>query len=93
MSVRRCQSEIDSAEFSEWIAFDQLEPIGEERADLRMGIMASTMVNLKSAKANAKPIDFMPDFDGSKKRKPEKKTRQTVEEMQAALYGAMKASN
>jgi hypothetical protein len=89
MSVRRCQSEIDSAEFSEWVALDQMDPIGEERADLRMGILAATMVNMKHHKANARPIDFMPDFDGKRKKaeKQTKKRKQTVQEMQAALLG------
>lgn len=63
MSIKRAQQEIDSAEFSEWIAYAHLEPFGEERADLRMGILASTFVNMMSAKGKRyQPKDFMPKF-------------------------------
>lgn len=51
-----------SSEFSEWMAFAALEPFGENRADLRAGIVASTLANIhrkKGAKAFA-PTDFMP---------------------------------
>lgn len=72
--------EVDSREFSEWMAFDQLDPIGAEREDLRMGILASTIVKSQHAKAEVCPIDFMPDFDGTRHGK--RNRRQTVEEMQ-----------
>lgn len=51
-----------SEELSEWHAFYKLEPFGEERADLRSGIVASILVNTnlkKGAKATT-PLDFMP---------------------------------
>lgn len=62
MSVRRAQEEIDSAEFTEWMAYYQLEPFGEERADLRAAIIASTIANAFSKK-RSKPQDFMPQFE------------------------------
>ena len=83
MSVARCQSEIDSAEFSEWMAFDQLDPIGAEREDLRMGILASTVVRAQHGKSDVRPLDFMPDFDGS--RGKTRKRGQSVEEMQQRM--------
>ena len=51
-----------SAELAEWRAFDRVEPFGEYRADLRMGILAATIVNINRGK-RAKPVvprDFMP---------------------------------
>lgn len=79
MSVAQAQREIDSAEFAEWVAFYQLEPFGEERADLRAGIISSAVANY-SGKINepTRPRDFMPHF-GEQPERP----RQTVEEMQA----------
>lgn len=73
--------EVDSAEFSEWMAFDQLDPFGAEREDLRMGIVCSTLVHAQHPKAKCTPSDFMPQFDrvAGKAKKP----RQSVEEMQA----------
>ncbi len=49
---------------AEWIAYNQLEPIGEERADLRAGIIASTVANVHRGKRKAfKASDFMPKFE------------------------------
>lgn len=67
MSVARTQREINSAEFSEWIAYSRVEPFGEERGDLRAGIVASTIANSASSKSSKKfaPGEFMPDFSCS----------------------------
>lgn len=59
---------MSAREFSEWIAYARLEPFGEERADLRAGIVASTIaaVNTPKGKRRPKPGDFMPEFDKQK---------------------------
>ena len=52
-------------QFAEWMSYATLEPFGEERADLRMGIIASTIANANRGK-NQKPYgpkDFMPSFE------------------------------
>lgn len=51
-------------EYSEWIAYANLEPFGEERADLRAGIVASTVANCAMGRKgpSLKPKDFMPEF-------------------------------
>jgi len=58
-------AEMTSAQFAEWMAYAQLEPWGEERADLRAGIIASTMANsMRSKKGKPfKPQDFMARFE------------------------------
>lgn len=61
MSVTRAQQEISAAEFSEWLAYEKLNPIGEQRADLRAGIIASVVASVFGRKTY-KPADFMPDF-------------------------------
>lgn len=50
--------------FTSWQAYYTLEPFGQERADLRAGIVASTMANaLRGKRTRAyKPKDFMPMF-------------------------------
>lgn len=57
---------LDTMTFSQlqgWLAYYHLEPWGEERADLRMGITASTIANANRVKGKAlTPGDFMPDF-------------------------------
>ena len=48
----------------DWMAYAALEPFGEERADLRAGIVAATLANVhRGEKQKAfKPSDFMPKF-------------------------------
>ena len=67
------QEAMSSSEFSEWMAFGGLHPFGDGRADLRMGILAATMVNLWRGKDDqpAKPEDFMPQFEEEEKMSKE----------------------
>ena len=64
MSVKRCQQEVDAREFETWLAYSQLEPWDETRADLRAGIIASTLANSHRGKDEApfRPSDFMPQY-------------------------------
>lgn len=66
-----------SRELTEWAAFLQLEPHGEDRADLRAGIVASTIANANRKKGTRafKPSDFMPKFE---------QQEQTLEQQKAA---------
>ena len=58
-------SEITSRQFAEWMAYSRLEPWGEDRDDLRMGIVASVIANSNRGKGKKpyKPQDFMPNFE------------------------------
>ena len=86
MSVRRCQAEVDSAEFGEWIAHDRRNPIGQDW--LQTGIICSTVANMITAAVGGKkgrrklwkPTDFMPVT--------EVKERQTPAEMEAVFRRA-----
>jgi hypothetical protein len=61
-SVREAQASMDAAEFREWCAVYKMDPWGEERADLRNGIVCSVLANVWSGKnaRKATPQDFMP---------------------------------
>lgn len=69
MTVGELLARISSRELSEWAAYYELEPWGEERADLRAGIVASTMANTaRDPKKRQKPYranEFMPQFAGA----------------------------
>lgn len=80
MGVREAQQRIDSREYAEWIAYDQIEPIGPERGDLQAAIVASTIANVnRSSRSRAfTPDQFMPRFD-------RKAVTQTPEEMLRVL--------
>jgi hypothetical protein len=52
---------LSAREFNEWAAFYEKDPWGDQRADVRAGIIASTLANIhrdKHAKAFL-PQDFM----------------------------------
>lgn len=57
------EERLTSRELSEYWAYYTLEPWGEEPADLRTGIIASTIANVfSSGKKQYKPKDFMPQY-------------------------------
>jgi hypothetical protein len=63
MTVRELLQRMDSRELVDWIAYWQLEPWGEERADLRAGIVASAATNVWVKKGKrTKPQDFVPRY-------------------------------
>ena len=79
MTVKQLLSEIDSREISEWIAFNNIEPFGEQRADLRAAMIACVMANAWRGKNQPafKLDDFILNFDPPK--------QQSVEEMKKIL--------
>ena len=57
--------EISSREFAEWAAYYEIEPFGEERADLRAGVVASMVGNSAGGKQGGgsfEPADFVMSF-------------------------------
>ena len=73
------------------MAYYELEPFGEERADLRSAIVASTVANAhrdpKRRRKAFRPLDFMPRFDGSKRPKGVESMLHIVEQFNVALGG------
>jgi hypothetical protein len=67
MTVGQLLASISSRELTEWLVYYSLEPFGDERADLRAGIVASTVANsVRDPKRQAKPFEprqFMPRFE------------------------------
>jgi len=55
---------MSSREYAEWMAYYRLEPFGEERGDLRAGVVAATVANVnRDPKVRGEPYsprDFMP---------------------------------
>jgi len=55
----------------EWMAYFQIEPFGEERADLRNAITCQTIAGAMGLKKKGggdfKITDFMPDFEKKKR--------------------------
>jgi len=70
VSVAEAQASTDSREFAEWLAYQQIDPSGEDRADLRAAIIACVIANANRDPKSKPftPSDFMPDF--APKRQP-----------------------
>lgn len=81
-----------SAELTAWIAYDNLEPFGESRADLRAGIIASTTYNVNRGKGRAmQPVDFMPKFEVTDRvKKTPEQVWQVLQSYTNAAKGASK---
>ena len=58
---RELLESLTSAEYTEWLAYDAIDPYGNERGDLRAAIVASVMANVFS-KRKFEVLDFMPRF-------------------------------
>lgn len=75
MTVAELGERMSSAEFSEWMAFYNIEPFGEERADLRQALTTSAVHNSIQVQMKkpqwTKPGDFMP-FSTQPKEQPKK---------------------
>ena len=61
-TVRELLNSMDAAEFQGWVAYSELDPWTEDRADLRAGIVAATVANANSTKGKFRPRDFMVDY-------------------------------
>ena len=87
MTVSELLSRISSRELTEWQAYYGLEPFGEDRADLRAGIVASTVANVyrKSGTQPYKAQDFMPKF--GKEKQDWREQLEMVKTINAALGG------
>ena len=92
MTVGELLGRISSRELTEWRAYCGIEPFGEERADLRAGIVASTVANVfrKSGTQPYKAQDFMPKFE-----KPRQDWREQLERVKAinAVLGKRHGDN
>ncbi len=61
MSVKRAQSEIDSSEFAEWIAYHSIDPFTIDKSENLLAVVAAILANVHRAKGarTYKPEDFI----------------------------------
>ena len=90
MTVAEMLRRMSSRELSEWQAYFNLEPWGEERADLRAGMSTAPLLNLwiKKGKRRAKPSDWIMRFGPKEPQDPEEMAM-----MLRGLAAAAKAAN
>jgi len=70
---------MDSEEYTYWMAYNRIDPLGEGRRDWFFGMLASVIANTNRKKGSKpfKPNDFIPKFGPP--------VKQTVEEMKGKL--------
>jgi len=73
MTVTEMLGRISSHELSEWAAYYREHPFGDERADLRAGVIASTIANVNRAEGQEPytPSDFALAFEEPEEAEPE----------------------
>lgn len=86
MTRRQLLANLDSEELTLWRAFDRVDPFGQDRADLRAGIIAANYSNWKKSGNCDRfvPADFM--FEYGRVNKIEE---QAPEDVEAAIDAAM----
>ena len=91
MTVGELLARISSRELSEWIVYFEMEPFGEERADLRAGIVAATVANTaRDTKRRVRPLEpkeFMPVFERERPRQSWQEQLEIVRMLNAAAGG------
>ncbi len=80
---------LTSPQIGEWYAFLAAEPIGEQRADFRAGMICATVANYAGKQRadgspGAQPADFMPSLE-SQRISPPEPLLMTTPEAQADL--------
>jgi len=93
MTVAELSERMDSRELSEWMAYNNLEPFGEERADARSGIVAATIANVHRGKNTRpyEPKDFMPKFGPAKEQTPDE--MKSMAKLITSMYEAKAATS
>jgi hypothetical protein len=88
MSLARLRAEVTPRELAQWMAYARIEPIGEQRADLRTAFMTFNIVRAlvtKECSDKLKVTDFMLDFSGE----PGEAQHEQTDEEQAAILAVM----
>lgn len=82
------------AEFAQWIAVDRLDPLGEDRGDMRAGIVAATIANVHATKGGRvfTAKDFMPEFGRAVPQQTAEQMLAVKAKMRAFAQGRAKAT-
>jgi hypothetical protein len=93
MSVRHAQQEIDSAEFTDWIAFYELEKWGAPVEDMRTGSVLSMLANInRDRKVRPEPFGLLDFVDWSSDRPVEHEAEPILMDDAAAQTALLRAT-
>lgn len=93
MTRRRMLEEMDAEEWGYWQAFNDLCPVGDDRADVRMATLIATVANLLRDKDDlVTPGETLPDWGGRRAEAEEKdRERRLSRGRQKRVEGAWRA--
>lgn len=84
---------MSTAEFVEWMLYEQIEPFGERRADLRAGMNCATTANVHRTREQPyPPSDFMLPWEPAREKVEQTPEQQLemmllIQQMQNATLG------
>lgn len=93
-------NELTSAQISEWVAYDKLDPIGTWRDDFRFAQMQAFISNIMNAMYHkegeeptiVQPIEYMPVWNEEDRVEKEPEV-QSVDDMLSTMLGIAKRQN
>lgn len=88
MTVADLDSRLDSAELTEWMAFERLTgPLGRRRQDIQAAVVAATVANSNRGKGQrkAKITDFLIPY-GQERKSPEQML-ETIRSLNRSMGG------
>jgi hypothetical protein len=90
-TVGELEEVLPAPEFAEWKAHYALDPWTEDRADLRMGVIAATIKNASGRYAEtAHPSDFIPDYEGATEQQTDEQMMRAAMRINALMGGEVK---
>lgn len=93
MTVRELLDRIDSRELSQWIAYHNIEPWGDEREDLRHGIRAAVTANSAfGSRGRHRASEYIPRFGRRPRMEPKEAKARFKRYAQAMQGGRVKSS-
>ena len=76
------------SEFWDWWAYYQIQPFGEQRGDIRIGLLGDGIAQLLGSRRST-PQSFMPTFDKEPKQQTPEQMKQIAQRF-AQQYNAHK---
>jgi hypothetical protein len=90
LDIEAVEESLSSRVFAEWMAYASIEPFGEERADLRSGIIACTIAEPNRDKKKHpepfSPREFMPRFSSDEPPATSAPTPDQLSEMVLRMF-------
>lgn len=87
MSLARVKQEINSAELSQWMAFDKVDPFTVDRIELILARFMALIANMSSKTGNHTAREFLPFAETRRETDFTK-----LEQMFKSTYGANKST-